>query len=133
MGELNILNVSAGDITISFDTKDAAEAIRAKRIIEDMLKRGYALLVKDSDGAFVRALGFDSEKGEYIIADYAPTENNTKETKNYEQIEEPTKEETESTTWIKKGAEQPKPKRGRQKRVGMETTTTFAVARSAGG
>lgn len=65
MGALEILNVSEGDMKISFETSDCAEAIRAKRIIKDMLRRGYALLV---DGQRIK--DFDETKGEYIIADF---------------------------------------------------------------
>ena len=40
-GTLEILNVGAGDVVITFDKTNPAEQIRAKRIIKDMLKRGY--------------------------------------------------------------------------------------------
>ena len=42
MGSLSILNAGKGDIKISYSKDNAAEAIRAKRIIKDMLARGYA-------------------------------------------------------------------------------------------
>ncbi len=70
-GQLEILNVGEGDVKITFDTNDCADAIRAKRIITDMLRRGYALLV-EVDGKFQRALEFDDARGEYIIADFDP-------------------------------------------------------------
>ncbi len=69
MGTLEILNVSEGDVKISFDTNDAPEAIRAKRIIQDMLRRGYALLV-EVEGKYQRIRSFDEAKGEYVIADF---------------------------------------------------------------
>lgn len=74
-GILEILNVQAGDIKITFDEDDVVETIRAKRIIADMLRRGYALVVeveRDGKKAFERVQGFDAEKGEYIIADFDP-------------------------------------------------------------
>lgn len=71
MGSLACLNVSGGDIKISFDTNDAAEAIRAKRMIVDMLKRGYALLI-EVNGKFTRCLEFKEDVGEYIVADFDP-------------------------------------------------------------
>lgn len=69
MGTLEILNVSAGDVKISFDTQDAAEAIRARRIVQDMLRRGYCLLI-EVDGKIQRVKEFDEARGEYIIADF---------------------------------------------------------------
>lgn len=76
-GEVGILNVGAGDIRISFDPKNPAELIRAKRIVKDMLRGGYALLVeveKDGVKAYQRALDFDEERCEYVIADYDPVQ-----------------------------------------------------------
>lgn len=73
-GEVGILNVGAGDIRISFDPKNPAEVIRAKRIVKDMLRGGYALLVEVEKGVYQRALDFDEERCEYVIADYDPTQ-----------------------------------------------------------
>lgn len=70
-GVLEILNVGRGDVKISYDTTNAAEAIRAKRIIKDMMKRGYALLV-EVEGKHSRVKAFDEAQGEYIIADFDP-------------------------------------------------------------
>lgn len=110
MGTLEILNVGAGDVKITFDREDAAEAIRAKRIIKDMLKRGYALLVQGEDGKFSRAKAFDAERGEYVIADYDPEGD----------------DEGDSEVPITG-------KKAREKRVPMSKTKATAVGRSAGG
>lgn len=71
-GELSILNVSDGDTKLSFDPSRPDEVKRASGIVQDMLKRGYALLVevgKDDRGPlYRRALDFDPETAEYIIA-----------------------------------------------------------------
>lgn len=76
-GGVSILNVGAGDTKLSFDSKNPAERIRAARIVRDMLRRGYALLVEveqpDGTKAFQRALDFDENAAEYIIADYDPS------------------------------------------------------------
>ena len=75
IGTLNCLNVGSGDTVFSFDNKDPAETIRACRIVKDMLRRGYALLVEvERDGvkAFERALDFDEKNARYIIADFDP-------------------------------------------------------------
>lgn len=69
---LRILNVGDGDTKITFDKASEADKIRAARIITDMLKRGYALLVEVEPGPppkFQRVRAFDEEKFEYIIAD----------------------------------------------------------------
>lgn len=76
-GELAILNVAAGDTKLSFDKSNPGEVIRAGRIVKDMLKRGYALLIeveRDGQKAFERALDFDDKTSEYIIADFDPSQ-----------------------------------------------------------
>lgn len=116
MGSLNILNVAGGDVKISFDTNDSAEAKKAKGIIEDMLKRGYALLVKTEDGSHTRARKFDSEKGEYIITEYVLDDGkDAKKTK------------------TKAPAETKQKRATRERRVPMRSASTYAVAPSAGG
>lgn len=70
--ELGILNVGAGDTKLSFDKSNPAECARAAKIVEDMLKRGYAILVqvgeKDGEPIYQRAKAFDPETCEYIIS-----------------------------------------------------------------
>lgn len=121
-GTVGILNVGAGDTKLSFDPSNQQEAIRAARIVKDMLRRGYALLV-DSGKAdaqarpiYVRAKDFDETKHEYIIADFDSTE-------------EPADEEAQQKAapiLAKTG------KKG-YSRVAAATTNAIAVARSAGG
>ncbi len=76
-GDVRVLNVGAGDIKLLFDKSNPAERIRAARIVTDMLRRGFALLVEvgrgdDGRPIYQRAHAFDEEKCEYIIADYDP-------------------------------------------------------------
>jgi hypothetical protein len=76
-GTVGILNVGAGDIEIRFDGNNASERIRAARIVKDMLRRGYALLVeveRDGEKHFERALDFDEKTCRYIIADFDPAQ-----------------------------------------------------------
>lgn len=76
LGEVSILNVGEGDTKLSFDKSNPAECIRAGRIVRDMLRRGYALLVevdRDGEKKFQRVEEFDDEHGEYIIADFDPS------------------------------------------------------------
>lgn len=110
-GVLEILNVGRGDVKITYDSADAAEAIRAKRIIKDMLRRGYALLV-EVDGKFSRVREFDETKGEYIIADFDPEE------------EPPSEDEPIAT--------QGKGKHG-GRRIKMSRSTATGIGPTAGG
>jgi hypothetical protein len=71
-GEVALLNVGDGDTKLSFDPKNPAERIRAARIVADMLKRGYALLIQLPDGSFTRCLEFREDVCEYVIADFDP-------------------------------------------------------------
>lgn len=145
MGALEILNVSEGDMKISFDTNDCAEAIRAKRIIKDMLRRGYALLV---DGQRIK--DFDETKGEYIIADFDAIESLNVEMAEADQRLKARREaddrasdewqarrdEVSDTAQPAVGSSAPV-KRGRgrppNKRVPMHKTTANAVAPRVGG
>lgn len=73
MSGIGILNVGAGDTKLIFDKTNPAEMMRAKRIVTDMLRRGYALLVEVGTGeskSFQRVTAFDENTCEYIIADF---------------------------------------------------------------
>lgn len=130
MGKLSCLSVNDGDIEITFDNQNAAECIRAKRIITDMLGRGYALLVKLEDGTYTRVQKFIEKHGTYIIADFDPA---TDEPKRYGQTEnkaETQTQESEPTIKKKYAGRGRKPKtQGLQ----MEKSEVVAVAPSAGG
>jgi hypothetical protein len=71
-GTIGILSVGAGDTTLTFDGNDPAELERAKRIVTDMLRRGYAILIpvgeRDGEPIYRRAKAFDPKTCEYIIA-----------------------------------------------------------------
>ncbi len=66
-GSLCVLNVGAGDIEVRFNPHDAAEAAKAIRMLTDMMARGYAVLVRDEDGAYTRAVALDAARGRYVI------------------------------------------------------------------
>lgn len=71
-GAVAILNVGAGDTKLSFDPSNPKEVARAAKIVKDMLRRGFCLLIevgKDEKGPlYRRALDFDEKTTEYIIA-----------------------------------------------------------------
>lgn len=130
-GGVGILNVGAGDTKLSFDPSNPAEAIRAARIVRDMLRRGYALMieVRQPSGAmaYQRVHDFDETKAEYIIADYDPG--------NSERANEETGEAEAGSPPAPSGDPKPARPRGRPKRVAVpaETVRAVAVARTAGG
>jgi hypothetical protein len=49
IGTLDVLNVNAGDLNLSFNTNDPEETAKARRVVEDMLSRGYTILVQWGD------------------------------------------------------------------------------------
>lgn len=67
-GSLSVLNVGAGDIELKFNPHQPDELERALKMLKDMEQRGYAILVREADGSYVRAKGVDAERGVYIIS-----------------------------------------------------------------
>jgi len=154
-GVLEILNVQGGDVKITFDKQNTAETIRARRIVTDMLRRGYALVVevdRNGERAYERIQGFDEAKGEYIVADFDPMAAHESDLDEAADRLRRVQEEEDRIRDLKQGqrptapsgdtAEQPpsaespteKKKRGpHSKRMPMESTKATAVGRSAGG
>lgn len=133
-GTIGILNVGAGDTKLVFDKNNPAERIRAARIVKDMLGRGYALLIEvKSKGKteYRRALDFDENTCEYIIADLDPVE--AAKTDAAEELEHGQSITAETNDSPGTGKAEPKLKRGRKTRVSADSANGVAVARSAGG
>lgn len=113
-GTVSILNVGEGDTKLSFDKNNPAERKRAAKIVADMLKRGYALLVQvgehNGEPVYQRVKAFDPKTCEYIIASAADES-------------------------IDIGREIGPTRRGRPRKVAIpaERTQAVAVARTAGG
>lgn len=134
MSTIGILNVGAGDTKLTFDKNNPAERIRAARIVKDMLRRGYALLIEvgqNEDGSpkYTRALDFDENTCEYIIADFDPVAAAEHDESEKEHGKERPNEATEAPQAITK-------RRGRKPKVRAvpaESATGVAVARTAGG
>ena len=121
MGTVEILNVGEGDTKLVFDKNNPQERERAAKIVQDMLQRGYALLVevgRDDNGQplYQRAHGFDPNTCEYIIASAGD-------------------EVVDIGHDVGQSAAEPRrKKRGRpQKRVPADSVRTVGVARTAGG
>ncbi len=72
VGTVAILNVSAGDTKLTFDPKMPAEVARAAKVVKDMLRRGFALLVEvghdDKGPLYRRVHDFDEATTEYNTA-----------------------------------------------------------------
>ena len=143
MGQIGILNVGAGDTKLTFDKNNPAEMIRSARIVTDMLRRGYALLIEIDDGkggkVYTRAHEFREDTCEYIIADFDPTPAQT----NQEEMNHERGDDVEPAAAAGDGAaaEGSEPeitiKKGRPKRkplaIPASGVTGIAVSRSAGG
>lgn len=142
IGTVSILNVGGGDIKISFDRSNPGEAIRAARIVQDMLQRGYALIVevnRNGEKRYERVYGFDPDTNEYIIADFDPTASGivakrivTVQEEKF--VEKDTTKRQDTAATESSEDKQPAKQGGRRgARIKAEQTTAIAVGRSAGG
>lgn len=132
-GSVGILNVGDGDTKLSFDPKNPVERIRAARIVADMIRRGYALLVEadvKGEKKFVRATEFREDTCEYVIADFDPT---VAAAADAAEEQDDQQDQTQSSDAQAAGAS-PAPRRGRPRKVvAAESTRSVVVAPVAGG
>jgi hypothetical protein len=138
-GGVSILSVGGGHITLSFDPADPAERIRAARIVKEMVRSGYALLIQievDGEKRFQRALDFHEDVCEYVIADLDTT-TATQNTEGGDHGEEGREAEAGSQPQGEGDGSAAAPKRrGRppgKRNVKAELARAVAVAPSAGG
>jgi hypothetical protein len=68
-GVLEVLNVGAGHLKLELDPTNPAEVSRAKRMVSDMLKRGYAIFVQLEGGKLAPVRKFDATRAVYVIED----------------------------------------------------------------
>lgn len=135
-GTVGVLNVGVGDTKLSFDPKNQAERIRAARIVKDMIRRGYALLVEvevDGEKKFTRALDFDENVCEYIVADFDPIA--AARADEEEQQQQETDHESSNRSIAEPISAPAAPARGKKgtRRVQAESARAVSVARTAGG
>lgn len=141
-GVLEILNVQGGDVKLTFDKNNIQDSIRAKRIVQDMIRRGYAIVVeveRRGKKAYERIKEFDAERGEYIVADFDSLEAAKVDARQSAPIESP------PVTLLPGKVPmcdcgKPLNHRGRcpgkanhTRRLPMETTKATGIGRSAGG
>jgi hypothetical protein len=121
-GSLSVLNVGAGDIEVRFNPHQPEEMNRALKMLKDMQQRGYAILVRQDDGSYARAVAIDASTHCYIVAG-APDE---------EVAAAPVEPPIEDVIASPKRRGRPKGKKNLTKQpiAGREAV---AVARSAGG
>jgi hypothetical protein len=67
-GTLDVLNCGEGHLSLKFDKDKPEEVEKARKCVEDMLKRGYSIFV-DTPGGLLRVETFDPATDEYIVSD----------------------------------------------------------------
>ena len=121
IGTVEILNVGEGDTKLTFDKSNPEERKRAAKIVKDMLKRGYALLIQigeiDGEPTYRRVREFDPDTCEYIIA---TTDDEVINIGEAVEIKPSKKKSTRK-------------KRVSKTRIPADKTRAVAVARTAGG
>ena len=75
---IEILNTGGGDIRIEFQEQEGEEGAdagtltmseeKAVKLLTDLQKRGYAILVQMPDGTYARAISIDPETATYRVA-----------------------------------------------------------------
>jgi spore germination protein YaaH len=63
---IDVLNTGYGDFELRFDPDKPDEVQKAKETITDMLKRGYAIFIRQGNETF-RVRKFDANRNVYII------------------------------------------------------------------
>lgn len=71
-GHLDVLAIGRGHLRLTVPEGDALEREKAGRIVEDMLRRGYAIFV-ETEGGTERVRAFDPERFVYLIDDTMDT------------------------------------------------------------
>ncbi len=79
-GMLEVLNVREGHMTFRFDRDDKKETEKARKVITDMLARGYSILVETDSGVH-RVTKFNPKHDYYIVKEIG--EDGKKKTKKF--------------------------------------------------
>lgn len=66
-GYVKSLNSLQGDVEIRFKASKPEDVERAKQLVEDAMKAGYGVMVKDKLGRARRITKFDPKRERYII------------------------------------------------------------------
>lgn len=68
-GVLDVLQIGRGHLRMTIEEGNGVDVERAKRVLGDMMRRGYAIFVEDPDGSTHRVLEFDPARFVYVIDD----------------------------------------------------------------
>lgn len=124
-GEVAILNVGEGDTKLTFDPTNPAEVERSARIVKDMLRRGFVLLIEvghnEKGPIYQRAHDFDEATAEYIIAGIAEPQEDHEEA------------EDEAAPSRPRKSAPPRPRKAERRRVPAASANAVSVSRTAGG
>lgn len=133
-GTASILNVGDGDTTLSFDPRNPEECERAAKIVTEMLRLGFAIMVEEPPGSktYRRVTAFDESKFQYIIGEVSGEPNELTQDARPDAAGHAA---DEPPTEASAGTAAPKAARGRPKgkRLNASTTRTVAIGRTAGG
>lgn len=142
-GSLTILNTGAGDIQITYDKEDEADVLRALTMLQDMQRRGYAILLKVAgEEGWVRADRIDVERREYVYTVERTASAASATVEVSVRMPAPGAAEPEEAEEAAAEPEEPAPRRGgrrgrkastEEQRAPVGKTHAVGVARSAGG
>lgn len=121
-GSLDVLSIGKGDLRITIGG-DADDTEKARKLITEMLEKGYAIFVETDDG-LTRVKRFMPKRMTYVISDFGPTGGPELD---------PPPNVAEDGPWE---STEPKPAKGRRKRtreVDVAGSRSVAVGRTAGG
>lgn len=66
-GFCSVLNVGDGDTKLSFDPKNPDDRARAAKVVTEMLRLGFAVMVEVEKDVYRRVHAFDEATCEYVI------------------------------------------------------------------
>lgn len=72
-GVLEVLSIGKGDLKLTLDGKNPEDVDRARKLIEEMLAKGYSIFVEGDDGP-VRVKRFNPKRMTYIISELVEEE-----------------------------------------------------------
>lgn len=72
-GMLEVLSIGKGDLKLTVDSSNPEEREKAKRLITEMLEKGYGIYV-ETDKGLVRVKRFNPKRMTYVIIDEPPVE-----------------------------------------------------------
>ena len=103
-GMLEVLSIGKGDIKLTIDPGKPEDVENARKMIEEMLRKGYGLFVEGPSGRLTRVKKFNAKRMEYVI-----------------------------TEVVEHAETKPVGKRTREKKIPVAGSKAKAIGRTAGG